>query len=171
MDTTTRNWRHAADAVALGPVGDRRTFLKTIGVGVLGASGGIGALDLAAQVRAPGIAPLWDSAQVLIGHSLTDQAPRPTIECPLFFEYGGFAQGRHTLDLSHLPQVRGTITLGADTIEPDFGPSVAAATVVGTDGMPYLVVAGEAQVADGRRRFRDVTRVIVRCKYRVSDLS
>ncbi len=164
METTTRDRQHAADLGSPDRASERRAFLRTIGIGILGATGGIGTLELGAQVSAPGVAPLWDSAQVLIGHSPTDQAPGPVIEYPLFFDYGQFANGFHTLDLSSLPQVRGTITLGRDTIAPDFGPSVAAATVVGTDGMPYLVVAGEAQVTDGRRRFREVTRVIVRCK-------
>jgi hypothetical protein len=91
------------------------------------------------------------------------------IECPLFFENGHFAGGFHSLDLSNLPQVRGTITIGKESIEPDFSASVAAAATVATDGHSYLLVGGEGPVAGGRRWFRGVTRAIVRCKYRVAD--
>jgi hypothetical protein len=89
----------------------------------------------------------------------------------LFFDNGHFANAFHTLDLTNLPQVSGTITFGKDTIEPDFGSSVAATTTLGTDGNPYLVVAGEGAVTGGTGYFHSVTSAIFRCKYKVADLS
>jgi hypothetical protein len=115
--------------------------------------------------------PLWRSARVLIGNSPEDQIPSPVIECPLFFEDGRFAKGFHTLDLSEFPtsgQVRGTISHRNDTIEPDFGSSIAADVTLGSDGIPYLLVGGEGTVTNGQGSFRSVDRVIVRCKYKVA---
>jgi hypothetical protein len=115
--------------------------------------------------------PLWQSALVLIGHSPADQRPSPSIECPLFFDNGYFADAFHTLDLSDLPttgEVRGTISHHHDTIEPDFSSSVAAAIAQGTDGNQYLVVAGEGKVTGGTGFFRGVTKAIFRCEYKVA---
>ena len=112
----------------------RRSFLRLVGSGLLGATGvaGLGGL---ARAEASEFEPLWNSAQVLIGNSPTDQDPSPVIQCPLFFDNGHFAHASHTLDLSNLPRVSGTITVGKDTIEPDFSSSVAAAATLGTDGI------------------------------------
>ena len=147
----------------------RRSFLRLLGSGLLGATGVAAGIGGPARAEASEFEPLWSSAQVLIGNSPTDQSPSPVIQCPLFFDNGQFAHGSHTLDLSNLPQVSGTITIGSDTIEPDFSSSVAAAATVGTDGIPYLVVAGEGKVTKGRGYFRGVTNSIVRCKYKVAD--
>ena len=68
-----------------------------------------------ARAEASEFEPLWNSAQVLIGNSPTDQSPSPVIQCPLFFDNGHFAHASHTLDLSNLPRVSGTITVGKDT--------------------------------------------------------
>jgi hypothetical protein len=146
----------------------RRSFLRLLGSGLLGATGvaGLGGL---ARAEASEFEPLWNSAQVLIGNSPTDQNPSPVVQCPLFFDNGHFAHASHTLDLSNLPRVSGTITVGKDTIEPDFSSSVAAAATLGTDGISYLVVAGEGKVTSGRGYFSGVTNSIVRCKYKVAD--
>jgi hypothetical protein len=147
----------------------RRSFLRLLGSGVLGATGLTAGLGGIGRAEASEFEPLWSSAQVLIGNSPTDQSPSPVIQCPLFFDNGHFAHASHTLDLANLPQVRGTITFGRDTIEPDFSSSVAAAATIGTDGIPYLVVAGEGKVTRGRGSFHGVTNAIVRCKYIVAD--
>ena len=115
--------------------------------------------------------PLWPSARVLIGNSPADQVPGPIIECPLFFPSGEFGHAFHTLDLSNLSttgQVRGTVSRGDDTIEPDFGPSIAAQVAQGTDGVAYLLVGGEGAVTGGQGYFKGVTRAVVRCKYKVA---
>jgi hypothetical protein len=146
-------------------------FLKWLGGGVLGATAvaaGIGDLE---RAEASQFEPLWNSAQILIGHSPADQSPSPFIECPLFFSNGHFAQGFHTLDLSNLSttgEVRGTVSRHNDTIEPDFSSSIATAVTPGTDGIPYLVVAGEGTVMGGTGFFRGVTSAIIRCKYKVA---
>jgi hypothetical protein len=164
MDRTTRESRRLEDRLAT-EFTHRRAFLKVAGGGVLSAT----AMAIGGVAEASRFEPLWNSAEVLIGQSPADQSPSPVIECPLFFDNGQFADGFHTLDLSNLPEVRGTITVGRDTIEPNLSQSVAAAATVGSDGSPYLLVGGEGPVAGGRRFFRDVTHAIVRCKYRVAD--
>jgi hypothetical protein len=111
---------------------------------------------------------LWDSAEVLIGNSPEDQTASTFIECPLYLVNGRSAGGSHTLDLADLRRVRGTITLGKHTIEPDFGRSVAASVTVGSDATPYLLVGGEGAVVAGAGPFRHVTRAIIRCKYKVA---
>ena len=108
---------------------------------------------------------------MLIGNSPADQSPSPVIQCPLFFDNGHFASAFHTLDLSNFPQVIGGITSGKDSIQPGFSSSVAVATTVGTDGIPYLVVAGEGTVTGGTGYFRGVTKAIVRCKFKLADPS
>lgn len=114
--------------------------------------------------------PLWYLARVLIANSPADQSPSPVINCPVFFDNGQFANGFHTLDLSSLSttgKVKGSITIQNDTIEPDFSSSVAVALTQGTDGIQYLVVAGEGNVTGGKGYFSGVTKVIIRCKYKV----
>ena len=168
MDTSTRHTRNSDGPIVRVRSNERRSFLRLLGGSILGATGVafIGGIE---RVEASAFEPLWNSAQVLVGNSPTDQIPSPVIQCPLFFDNGHFADAFHTLDLSNLPQVSGTVTFGKDTIEPDFGSSVAAATTLGTDGIPYLVVAGEGQVTGGEGYFRSVTHSIIRCKYRVAD--
>ena len=125
----------------------------------------------AKATQAPGFAPLWTSAQVLIGHSPVDQSPSPLITCPLFLDSGHFANAFHTLDLSDLPttgEVKGTVTYHDDTIEPDFRSSVAAAVTQGSDGLQYLVVAGEGEVTGGTGYFTGVNKAIIRCKYKAA---
>jgi hypothetical protein len=144
-------------------------FLKLLGGGVLGATGvaaGIGGIE---RAEAKNVAPLWNSAKVFIGNSLADQDPSPLIECPLFFDNGHFANASHTLDLTDLAHgvVRGTMTYHGDTIEPDFGASIAAAPAPGSDGSFYLLVGGEGTVTGGTGYFSGVTRAIIRCKYKV----
>jgi len=168
MALNTRDKRTVHDQIVTARAHHRRSFLKLLSGGVLGATG-VAAATRRAEAQA--FEPLWNSAQVLIGNSPADQSPSPVIQCPLFFDNGHFASAFHTLDLSNLPQVRGTITSGRDTIQPDFSPSVAATTTVGTDGIPYLVVAGEGTVTRGTGPFRGVTSVIFRCKYKVADPS
>ena len=169
MDKSTRDKRNTDGQNITVPSRPRRSFLRLLGSGVLGATGiaaGIGGIE---RAEASEFEPLWNSAQVLIGNSPTDQSPSPVIQCPLFFDNGHFAHASHTLDLSNLPRVSGTITVGRDTIEPDFSSSVAAAATLGTDGIPYLVVAGEGKVTRAKGVFRGVTNSIVRCKYKVAD--
>lgn len=168
MAQNTRNTRNIDDPIVTAPCSHRRSFLRLLGGGVLGATGvaaGIG------RAEAQAFEPLWNSAQVLIGNSPGDQSPSPVIQCPLFFENGHFASAFHTLDLSDLSHVIGGMTSGKDTIQPDFSSSVAVSTTVGTDGIPYLVVAGEGTVTGGMGYFRGVTKAIVRCKYKVADPS
>jgi hypothetical protein len=55
----------------------------------------------------------------------------------------------------------------ADDIYPDFSPSIAGAVTQGTDGKQYFLVGGEAALASGTGIFKDVSNVIVRCKYKV----
>jgi len=166
MAQSTRNKGNIDDPIVKAQCSHRRSFLRLLGGGVLGAAGvaaGIG------RAEAQWFEPLWNSAQVLIGHSPADQSPSPVIHCPLFFENGHFTGAFHTLDLSHRSHVTGGITSGEDTIQPDFSASVAFATTVGTDGIPYLVVAGEGTVTGGSGYFRSVTKAIVRCKYKVAN--
>ena len=168
MAQNTRNNRNIDDSAVSAQCSQRRSFLRLLGGSVLGATGvaaGIG------RAEAQAFEPLWNSAQVLIGNSPADQSPSPVIQCPLFFENGHFASAFHTLDLSDLSHVIGAMTSGKDTIQPDFSSSVAVATTVGTDGIPYLVVAGEGTVTGGTGYFRGVTKAIVRCKYKVADPS
>jgi hypothetical protein len=116
--------------------------------------------------------PLWRSAHVLIGNSPAEQAPSPSIKCPMYFDNGHlFANAFHTLDLSDLPttgKVRGAVTVNNDTIEPVFSSSIAVATTQASDGYTYLLVAGEGTVTGGTGYFHGVTQAIVRCKYKVA---
>jgi hypothetical protein len=168
MARNTWDKRNFDDQIVMARSSHRRSFLRLLGGGVLGATGIAAGI---ARAEAQAFAPLWNSAQVLIGNSPKDQSPSPVIQCPLFFDNGHFASAFHTLDLSNLPQVSGTITSGKDTIEPDFCTSVAATTTFGTDGIPYLVVAGEGTVTGGTGSFLGVTHSIFRCKYKVADPS
>ena len=171
MDKSTQDKHLTDEQIVTAQSSQRRLFLKLLGGGVLGATAvaaGIGDID---QAEANQFEPLWNSARVLIGHSPADQSPDPFIECPLFFDNGHFAHAFHTLDLSDLPttgEVRGTVSRHNNTIEPDFSSSIATAVTQGTDGIPYLVVAGEGTVTGGTGFFRGVTGAIIRCKYKVA---
>lgn len=162
MNTITPNNGSPRDQIVTGASSERRSFLKLLGTGVLGVG------QIGAQGEANTLEPLWDSALVLIGNSPRDQNASPMIQCPLYYDNGHFANASHALDLSKLPQVHGTITIGKDAVEPDFSSSVAATTTLGSDGIPYLVVAGEGKITRPPRAFRDVTDVIIRCKYKVA---
>jgi hypothetical protein len=168
---TTRDstFRASHSLASVAGESNRRLFLKLLGGGIFGATAMAAGLD---GVKAgDAFEPLWKSAQVLIGNSPADQSPSSVIKCPLFFDNGDFADAFHTLDLSLLRmtgKVRGTVTHRNDTIEPDFGPSVAAAVTKGTDGILYLLVAGEGKVTAGIGFFRRITNAIIRCKYKVA---
>ena len=114
---------------------------------------------------------LWGSALVWIGNSPADQSPSPVIKCPFFLENGQFANAFHTLDLANLRmtgRVTGSISHQNDTIYPDFSPSIAGGVTQGSDGKQYFLSCGEAALASGTGIFKDVSRVIVRCKYKVT---
>jgi hypothetical protein len=153
--------------------GGRRSFLKLLGSGLLGATAmtaGVGGIERA-QAKDEEFPRLWKSALVLIGNSPADQYPSSVIKCPFFFENGQFANAFHTLDLSMLRitgRVTGSISYQNDTIYPDFSPSIAGAVTQGTDGKQYFLSAGEAALTEGIGFFEDVSKVIVRCKYKVT---
>lgn len=151
----------------------RRSFLKLMTGSFLGAAGLATGIVRIARAEANQFEPLWKSAKVLIGNSPNEQSPSPFIECPLFFVNGQFANASHTLDLSNLQttgEVKGTIILhDGTTIEPDFSSSIAAAATQGSDGFQYLVVAGEGEVTGARGYLKDVTKVIIRCKYKMTE--
>ena len=150
-------------------LGRRRFLLK---LGAFGAMAGVAAFSDAERASASDdIKPLWKSATVFVGNSLADQSPSPSITCPMYFANGAFANASHGLDLSQLPttgRVIGTFTYQNKTIQPDFGTSIAATVAQGSDGVPYLLVAGEGTVNGGTGYFEAVTRAIIRCKYKVS---
>jgi hypothetical protein len=155
------------------PSSRRRLFLKLLGGGFLGATAVAAGADgiKRAQAKEEGFPPLWASALVLIGQSLADQSPSPVIKCPFFFENGHFANASHTLDVSNLRttgKVTGSISHQDDTIHPDFSASIAGTVAQGTDGKQYFLVAGEGTVTGGTGIFEDVSKVIVRCKYKVT---
>jgi hypothetical protein len=120
---------------------------------------------------------LWRSANVLIGNSLTAQQPSNAIKCPLYSQDGLLlSQAFHELRFSTTGVFEvGSVQVGNDTIEPQFGhptASLAVATVKGSDMMtPYLLVAGEAPVTGGTGWFQGVTEAKVRCKYKVAEVS
>jgi hypothetical protein len=178
-DQSAQNIGVTEDQIVTVHGSQRRSFLKALSGGVLGATAvaaSIGQVD-AAQPIGTAIGPsentyepLWQSAQVLIGNSPTSQAPSLFIECPLFFENGNFADGYHTLDLSNLQttgQVIGTITYHNETITPNFGASVAATLAQGTDGATYLLVGGEGTISGGTGYFSSIDKAVIRCKYQV----
>ena len=155
------------------PSSGRRSLLKLLGGGLLGATAmaaGVGGIKRA-QAKEDEFQPLWSSALVLIGNSPADQNPSSFIKCPFFFANGRFANAFHTLDLSNLRltgRVTGSISYQNDIIHPDFSPSIAGAVTQGTDGKQYFLVAGEASLTAGTGIFKDVSKVIVRCKYKVT---
>jgi len=151
--------------ILTAPSSERRSFLKALGGGVLGATAA--AASIGSVEAKEGFDPLWDSARVLIGQSPSDQIPNSFIKCPLFHADGHFAHSYHTQDLSNLQRPRGTMIHGDDVIEPNFGPSIAVAITTGTDGVAYLLVGGEGKVTGGKGYFRHVDTAIVRCKYKV----
>jgi hypothetical protein len=155
------------------PSSERRSLLKLLGGGFLGATAMAAGVDgiKRAQAEEEEFQPLWSSALVLIGNSPADQSPSSVIKCPFFFENGRFANAFHTLDLANLRmtgRVTGSISHQNDTIHPDFSPSIAGVVTQGTDGKQYFLVAGEAALTAGTGIFKDVSRVIVRCKYKVT---
>ena len=110
---------------------------------------------------------IWDSADILIGNSPADQR-RSQHHVPHVLPRRPLRDASHSLDLSGLASgvVHGDISWDGHSISPDFSPSLAFTTTTGTDGHLYLLTAGEAAVAGGKGRFRDVTEAIVRCKYK-----
>lgn len=152
----------------------RRFFLKLLSGSILGAAGVAAGIGRIKQAEANQFEPLWNSAEVFIGNTPVEQSPSPIIECPLFFANGHFANASHILDLSNLQttgEVRGTMTLNDNTIEPDFSSSIAVAVTQGSDGFQYLLVAGEGEVTGGTGYFTGVTKAIIRCKYKVAENS
>jgi hypothetical protein len=85
----------------------------------------------------------------------------------MFFANGDFAHAYHGLDLSNPRRVRGTVTIHDDTVEPNFGTSIAVAVTLGFDGVTYLLVAGEGTITGGSGYFRRINKAIIRCKYKV----
>jgi len=148
----------------------RRAFLASIGRDVMGAAAI--AAGIAGSERAEGAAGRAPrSADVFIGKSAAGQPAGHVIESPLYFMNGDPAGGFHTLDVSTWRMsgvVAVTVTSGADTIVPDFSSSVAAAITHGSDGDLYFVVAAEGDVTDGQGVFGNVTKVILRGKYKAT---
>jgi len=160
------------DAIRSARSSRRRSFLKLMTASFIGAAGWTVGIGRTARAEANQFEPLWKSAQVLIGNSPEEQSPSPFIECPLFFVNGQFANESHTLDLSDLQttgKVIGTMTLNDNTIEPDFSASIAAAVSQGSDGFQYLVVAGEGEVTGATGYLKGVSKVIIRCKYKMTE--
>ncbi len=152
---------------------ERRSFLKLLSCSALGAAGvavGIGSIE---RAEATQLEPLWHAAKILVGNSLADQPPSTIIECPLFLENGQFANASHMLDVSNIHttgEVIGTITYHNNTIEPNFGGSIAVAPALGSDGTPYLLVAGEGIVTGATGNLKGVTKAIIRCKYKLDSI-
>jgi hypothetical protein len=150
----------------------RRSFLKLMTASFVGIAGWTAGVGRIARAESNQFEPLWTSAKVLIGNSPEEQIPSPFIECPLFFVNGQFANASHSLDLSDLQttgKVRGTITINDNTIEPDFSASIASAVTQGSDGFQYLVVAGEGEVTGATAYLKGVSKVIIRCKYKMTE--
>jgi hypothetical protein len=151
---------------------ERRSFLKLLSSSALGAAGvavGIGSIE---RAEATQLEPLWHAAKILVGNSLANQPPSTIIECPLFLENGLFANASHMLDVTNLGrgEVIGTLTYRNNTIEPNFGGSIAVAPALGSDGTPYLLVAGEGIVTGATGNLRGVTKAIIRCKYKLDSI-
>jgi hypothetical protein len=163
----------AITGMITAPSSGRRSVLKLLGGGFLGATAavaGVGGIR-GAQAKEDEFPPLWGSALVWIGNSPADQYPSSVIRCPFFLENGQFADAYHTLDLSMLRitgRVTGSISHLNDTIYPDFSPSIAGTVTQGTDGKQYFLSAGEAALTGGPGFFKDVSKVIVRCKYKAT---
>lgn len=150
--------------------GQRRSFLKAVSGGIVGASvlaAGVGKVN-ADPVKK--YAPLWQSSLVLIGNSVAPQNPSSYIECPMFFANGHFADASHSLDLTNLENVIGTVTYNNETVVPDFGANIAATPVMGFDEVPYVLVGGTGTVSGGTGFFETIDTVIIRCKYEVTAL-
>jgi hypothetical protein len=168
MEKSTQEKRILDDQTFTAGSIRRRSFLKSLGGGVLGATAVAAGIKGAEAHDFP---PLWQTARVLIGNSAAPQAPGPFIKCPLFSENGKFANAFHTLDLSNLAttgKVPATVIHRNDTIEPDNSSSIAVSVTKGTDNLLYLLVAGEGVVTGGAGYFRHVTSAIFRCKYQVA---
>jgi hypothetical protein len=163
----------AITGMITAPSSGRRSVLKLLGGGFLGATAAVAGVGgfRGAQAKEDEFPPLWGSALVWIGNSPADQYPSSVIKCPFFFENGQFANAFHTLDLSMLRitgRVTGSISHLNDTIYPDFSPSIAGTVTQGTDGKQYFLSAGEAALTGGPGFFKDVSKVIVRCKYKAT---
>lgn len=152
---------------------ERRSFLKAVSGGIVGASvlaAGAGNVN-ADPVKK--YEPLWQSGLVLIGNSVEPQTPSFTIECPMFYANGHFADASHSLDLSNLPtggDVIGTVTYNNETVVPEFGDNIAATPVLGADGVPYILVGGTGTISEETGFFETINTVIIRCKYEVAGL-
>ena len=160
----------AIDRFAPAQPDGRRAFLTAIGCEVLGATAIAAGLGGSERVEAAlGRSP--PSADVFLGKSAADQPAGHVIESPLYFMNGDPAGAFHTLDVSTWRMsgvVSGLVTSGADTIAPDFSTSVAAAITHGSDGELYFVVAAEGTVTDGTGVFSNVTKAILRGKYKAT---
>ena len=149
----------------------RRHFLRTSGVAAAALLPSFGFADSAQAAGKEQLSRIWSSADVLIGNSQADQLPGPIITCPFFLPNGRPVNASHSLDLSGLASggpVTGNISWDGDIITPDFSPSLAATTAMGSDGHLYLLTAGEAEVSGGEGKFDGVTQAIVRCKYKAA---
>ena len=151
----------------------RRHFLRTSGAAAAALLPSIALSDPAQAAGNERVSRIWNSADILIGNSPADQLPNLIITCPFFLPTGQPVNASHTLDLSGLASggpVTGNIAWGDDIITPDFSPSLATTTAMGSDGQLYLLTAGEAEVTGGEGHFRGVTQAIVRCKYKAAVL-
>ena len=167
-------WISAIPEMITAPSSRRRLFLKLLGRGILGATAvaaGVGGIKRA-QAAGEQFPPLWSSASVLVGNSPADQIPGYVITCPFFFpDDGSFAHAFHTLDLTNLPTsgtVSGSITHQNDIIYPDFSASMVNTVAQGSDGIYYLLSCAEGTLTGGTGWFKGVSKVIVRCKYKVT---
>jgi hypothetical protein len=174
--TNTHDQRPAQAHIVMPRTSPRRSFLRLLGDGVLGATAAATGVGAVGEARASVYEPLWSAGQVFVGSSPVEQDPRPDIMCPMFFANGHFADAFHSVDLSKLfttGEVLGSFTYHGETITADFSPpsnNVAAAVAPGNDGTDYLLVGGEGAVDGGETGyFRGVTNIIVRCKYKVDD--
>ena len=83
----------AITGMITAPSSGRRSVLKLLGGGFLGATAavaGVGGIR-GAQAKEDEFPPLWGSALVWIGNSPADQYPSSVIRCPFFLENGRFA--------------------------------------------------------------------------------
>lgn len=167
--------KNSADTQNITNTGSqRRSFLKVVGGGIVGASAmAVGAGTIYAE-PAKKYEPRWQSGLVLIGHSIAPQKPSLYIECPMFFVNGHFADASYSLDLTNLEttgEVLSTITYNDETVIPDFGDNIAATPVVGADGISYVLVGGKGTISGGTGFFESIDTAIIRCKYEVAPAS
>jgi hypothetical protein len=165
VNISTQDKRLADDQSATQSSSERRAFLKVLGAGVLGTT--VAAATIGRAEAKPEFESLWDSGQVFIGNSPTEQVPNSVIQCPMFSANGDFAHAFHGLDLSNPQRVSGTVTVHDETVEPNFGSAIAVAVTQGFDGVTYLLVAGEGTITSGTGYFRRFNKAVIRCKYKV----